>query len=319
MDEPAALRQAALALHARVLAFDVSLDEGVPPDDLAADVIAPLVELLGDGATLLGHVQRLGPVRAPDVFGDDEPRSLVRSRSVVDASFLGALELDQRAARLTHAGHARDVATLAEAAAALHALARVVAETERALALGSDVAPSLPSPSPLDDALLTRRTVARARAIVKPAERPSSADLGRRLHLGAVAVAALTPWTATPTLALEDRAAVLALHHALVAWLASPADDVAAALWDHLVALLDDLERVQVRRDVFAHDAALVARALETVGEDVADVPPSTLERLARIEGASPSVDALLASPWRNLASAWRPLLVRLGDRLGAS
>lgn len=318
-DEPTELWRSAIALHARVLAFDVSLDDASPRDALAADVVEPLGVLLQHVRVLLAHAQRLDPSETGDGLTVDEPSSLVRSTSLVDASFLGELDLAQRAARLARATRGPAVRVLAEAADALHAAAQVLAELEGALARRIGEPAAIHRASTLEEALLTRRTVARARALARPAEAPAANELPRRLRLAAVAVASLASWPATPTLALEDRVAVLVLQRALTAWLAAPADDEAPRLWASVCALLDDLDRTQVRRDVLAHDAALVARALQVVGDDASDVPGSTLERLERIEGVSPSVDALLASPWRTLASAWRPLLVRLGDRLGPS
>lgn len=117
---------------------------------------------------------------------------------------------------------------------------------------------------------------------------------------------------------IEDRMQLRALHERMQAWLvASGEPRLGLRLWQDAATCAALIGRINLRSELVEHDRALVADAARWLArpEPPRKVPERLRNRLSRLYGRDPTVDALLEAK-AQLTESWRAPLQRLHAEL---
>jgi hypothetical protein len=335
------LKNAITSLADRVNGVNVRAYESMPKELLASELQPVAADLLAAASKLVADVLQAyethnGAGRPADVSGALES-PYVRFEQAIDAAvdaqaassltavgdiaFLAQLELRQRAERLERVTAAKSsTAIVSECDSALRRIRKVLTSIDVALARAGLVPPTLDFESELQESLRVRRAYAKLRARVFAAGDPTPASLHVRLRGAGTAIAMLVGWEVYPSLRVRDRLQLRDLQRRILDWLRDERDTTCGMqLWQDLVAFIGMLSQINRRQELLAHDAAVVQLGLSRLDASGGTLQEDDVRALAALEGLDEEVDALLASPQRTAAEAWRAPLERLARQLRGS
>ncbi len=261
---------------------------------------------------------------------DDRPSTPpIDGNSIEDVLLLARMGLHSRM-RLLRAASARpSLERLAVIGSTLRTIQKSLSAVDRALSRVEDVEPSVRfHERVVERSLEVRQRYAELARFVLRDGTPTAADVRDRLLSASAAISRTLGLPIAVHLRTEDRALLMMSRARVREWLLrreETPDHLAAGLhlFQDIAATITMFSEVNRREELLQHDARLVREVLADVPHGALlwdpEVRRSVLQRLQRMRGRCPALDAILDAPPDSVAARdLRPILEDLDDLLAA-
>lgn len=300
------------ALLTKVLATDVRLAEGDPPEKIRADLVPALSESISAAKALLQSARRMYPegtslmssLRAEDsgVFSLHIDQAMLgdgRAR-IVDVIVLGRIELESRRAALERLPAGGDAWSLIDVCAGVRRrILKVMSALAHAICSYHGIADCTAwHQSELEISLAIRREYTRFRRAIAPIPEPAPEDARRRVREAGILLAKLIGKDIYHYLRTSDRRQLRSIQERILEWLRArdPPQRQGVRIWQDFAALAGVLVQVNHRTELREHDLAVASEVWRTVsvGDPDAPIGADALASLVSLFGRDDELDAML-------------------------